>query len=66
MKWLLAFVAAGILVVSVVKLSCVASEHRAAEAGMPASLFTEALEPELPIASEVAQVDPAAGPTLTR
>lgn len=66
MKWLLAFVAAGILVVSVVQLSCVAGERRASAAGMPASLFTDALEPELPIASEVEQVDPAAVPTLTR
>lgn len=66
MKWVLAFVAAGILGVSVVQLSCVAGERRAPAVGMPASLFTDALEPELPIASEVEQVDPAALPTLTR
>ena len=66
MKWVLAFVAAGILGVSLVQLSCVAGERRAPAAGMPASLFTDALEPELPIASEVEQVDPAALPTLMR
>jgi hypothetical protein len=65
-RWLLSIVVAVILAVSVVKLSCVASERRAAEAGLPASLFTDALEPELPIASEVEQVDPGAIPTLTR
>ena len=66
MRWLLAIAVAVILAVSVVKLSCVAGEHRAAATGMPASLFTDALEPELPIASEVEQVDPGAIPTLTR
>ena len=66
MRWLLSALVAVILAVSVAKLSCVASERRAAAAGMPQSLFTDALEPELPIASEVGQVDPVPIPTLTR
>lgn len=66
MRWLLSAVVAVILAVSVAKLSCLASERRAAEASIPLSLFTDALEPELPIASEVGQVDPVPNPTLTR
>lgn len=66
MKWVLSVLVAAIVLGSVVKLSCVASERRATAAPIPASLFTDALEPELPIASEVEQVDPAAVPTLTR
>jgi hypothetical protein len=62
----LSFVVVAILAMSVVKLSCVASELPVAESSMPASLFTDALEPELPITSEVEQVDPVAIPTLTR
>lgn len=66
MKWFLSVFVAVIVLVSVVKLSCVASERRATAAPMPASLFTDVLEPELPIASEVEQGASSASPTLTR
>lgn len=66
MKWLLSALVAAILMVSVVKLSCVASERRAVAPPRPATLFTDTLEPELPIASEVEQGAPSATSTLTR
>ena len=66
MKCVLTAVVAILVLISVVKLSGVANERRAAPAPMSESLFTDALEPELPISSEVGQVDPSVTPTLTR
>ncbi|MBI4636521.1 MAG: hypothetical protein HY727_09260 [Candidatus Rokubacteria bacterium] len=63
-KSVVAVVISMALLVSIVELACVAGERGGA--GAPrASLFTEGVEPELPIASEV---DPGelAGPTVTR
>ena len=56
----------GVLVMSVVELSCVAAEHPRSPALPEASLFTDAIEPELPIAAEVTDTEPSASPALTR
>jgi hypothetical protein len=42
---------------------CIADEHAAASARP--SLFTDALEPELPIGAEVDEVEVSASPRLT-
>lgn len=56
-----------VLVGSVVELSCVASERRAAPAGAAgAALAPDALEPGLPSASEVGAGAPAETSVLTR
>lgn len=50
------------LVVGTVELACLASERRVAATR---TLFTEAIEPEIPIASEVDGGDPAERSALT-
>ena len=62
-----ALIGAGILAVvlagAVIELSCLAAEHPRA---LPApGTFTDAVEPELPSASELEQVPGPAGPVLT-
>ncbi|MBI2162044.1 MAG: hypothetical protein HYU25_16990 [Candidatus Rokubacteria bacterium] len=60
-KGFAALVAVG-LVVGILELSCLASERRVAA---PTTLFTGAIEPEIPIASEVESGEPAKRPALT-
>ncbi|MBF8287025.1 MAG: hypothetical protein HW381_133 [Candidatus Rokubacteria bacterium] len=56
-----------VLVGSVVELGCLASERRGAPAGAAgAALAPDALEPELPSASEVGTGAPAETSVLTR
>ena len=59
------FVAAVVaaLILSVIELSCVAYEHPTVTTTARPSLFTEAPEPELPIAVDA---DGLASPILTR
>lgn len=56
-----ALVAVG-LVAGILELSCLASERRVAA---PTTLFTEAIAPEIPIASEVEGGEHAESPALT-
>ncbi|HLE79643.1 MAG: hypothetical protein A3E31_08180 [Candidatus Rokubacteria bacterium RIFCSPHIGHO2_12_FULL_73_22] len=53
-----------VLTGSLVELSCLAGEARVRTPGP--SLFTEAPEPELPIASEFGDLDAVPGAALTR
>lgn len=53
----------GALVGAVLELSCIASERTVPRAA--ATLFTGAIEPELPVASEVEGLEEVADPTLT-
>jgi hypothetical protein len=63
-RWLaVALVAIGLGVVGLHRSVCIADEHAAASARP--SLFTDALEPELPIGAEVDQVEVSASPRLT-
>jgi hypothetical protein len=60
-KGFAALVAVG-LVVGMIELSCLASERRVAATTI---LFTEAIEPEIPVASEVEGGEHAESPALT-
>lgn len=53
----------GALVSAVLELSCIASERTVPRAA--ATLFTDAIEPELPVASEVGGIEEPASPALT-
>jgi len=67
-RWLaVALVAIGLGVVGLQRSVCIADEHadeHAAPVPRP-SLFTDALEPELPIGAEVDEVEVSASPRLT-
>ncbi len=52
------------LMVEMLELSSLAGDRRAARAGR-ASLITETMEPELPVASEVENGNPTENATLT-
>ena len=52
------------LLVGMIEIASLASERGATRAAR-ASLFTEAVEPELPVAAEVGDADPAENTTLT-
>jgi hypothetical protein len=60
---LVAVLVVGALVSAVLELSCIASERTVPRAA--ATLFTDAIEPELPVASEVKGTEGADGPALT-
>ena len=63
-RWLaVALVAIGLGVVGLHRSVCIAEEHAAAS--FRSSLFTDALEPELPIGAEVDEVEVSASPRLT-
>ena len=63
-RWLaVALVAIGLGVVGLHRSVCIADEHAAASAR--SGLFTDALEPELPIGAEVDEVEVSASPRLT-
>jgi hypothetical protein len=63
-RWLaVALVAIGLGIVGLQRSVCIADEH-AAPVTRP-SLFTDALEPELPIGAEVDEVEVSASPRLT-
>jgi len=63
-RWLaVALVAIGLGVVGLQRSVCIADEHTA-PVPRP-SLFTDALEPELPIGAEVDEVEVSASPRLT-
>lgn len=65
-KWLVAALVVAVVLGALVELSCVASERSVVPRAARESLFTDALEPELPIAFELEQSSPSASPALTR
>lgn len=58
--------ATALLVGSLVELAWVADAGRTRTPASTGTLFTDAIEPELPIASEIAPDQPSPTPVLTR
>ena len=64
-KLLGALLAAGILTLSAVELSCLAAEHPRSPAYPEAGVYSGSIPPDLPTGSET-DTDPSASPALTR